>query len=112
MKALEDRKNEFESSLEQLIASDVRNNYLADIGDYRSLLVCMKNMWRDADASVKDRIIKRLIHKIEVGVDSVVIHYNVDKRNLDPKTKKTSKKEAFYQTIGSNSLTNGAQDWT
>ncbi len=42
---------------------------------------------------------ERLIHRVEVGTDSVVIHYNVDKRNMILKTKKPSPAGRLFYSI-------------
>ena len=117
MKTLEDRKLELSEKLEKLTKSS-QADYIAKLNEYDEFVQSLRKLWMTASSDMKSRIIKRLIHKIEVGVDSVVIHYNVDKRNMILETKKPSKKEGFFKNSnffnlnGSNSLTNGAQERT
>lgn len=118
MTILEKRKEE---ALEQLdkLADEPRMDFLAKLGDYQGFVADLRKLWLEANSEVKSKIIQRLIHKVEVGVDSVVVHYNVDKRNLGPKIKKPDSRSGFFKNSSvsncfnsSNSLTNGAQDWS
>ena len=134
MKTLEDRKLELSEKVEKLISTN-QTDYIAKYNEYDEFVQTLRKLWMTASSDMKSRIIKRLIHKVEVGANSVVIHYNVDKRNmiqvgsgfLPPadiqsihghKTKKPSEKEGFFKNSnffnlnGSNSLTNGAQERT
>lgn len=114
MKGLEDRKLETENQFEVLMLSDLEIDYKSNLKDFTAFSTSLREVWLTATPEVRSKIIQRLIHKIEVGEDSVVVHFNVDKRNLGPKTKKPSKKEGFLKKSnffyhnGSNSLTNGA----
>ncbi len=117
MKTLEDRKLELSDKLEKLSNSS-QTDYVAKLNDYNNFVQSLRKIWITASSDMKSRIIKRLIHKVEVGADSVVIHYNADKRNMILETKKPSKKEGFFKNSnffnlnGSNSLTNGARRGT
>ncbi len=112
MANLEKRKTEALELLDKLSdASD--SDFLVSLNDYQSFVRDLRELWISANSATKSKIIQRLIHRVEVGVDSVVIHYNVDKRNLGPKIKKPDSKSGFFKNYsdtlgGSNSLTNGA----
>ncbi len=117
MNTLEDRKLELSDKLERLSNSN-QTDYIAKFNEYDEFVQSLRKLWMTASSDMKSRIIKRLIHKVEVGAYSVLIHYNVDKRNMILKTKKPSKKEGFFKNSnffnlnGSNSLTNGARRGT
>lgn len=117
MKTLEDRKLELSDKIEKLTNS-TQADYIAKFNEYDEFVQSLKKLWMTASSDMKSRIIKRLIHKVEVRVDSVVIHYNIDKRNMILETKKPSEKEGFFKNPnffnlnGSNSLTNGARRGT
>ena len=112
MANLEKRKTEALELLDKLSdASD--SDFLVSLNDYQSFVRDLRELWISANSATKSKIIQRLIHRVEVGVDSVVIHYNVDKRNLGPKIKKPDSKSGFFKNYsdtlgGSNSWTNGA----
>ena len=118
MKGLEERKLETENQLELLMLSDLEIDYRANLKDFTAFSNSLREVWLTAGPKIKSRIIQRLVYKVEVGEDSVVVHFNVDKRNLGPKTKKASDLEAFlsrpnfFYHNGSNSLTNGARRGT
>ncbi len=117
MKGLEDRKLETGNQLELLMLSDLRVDYRTNLKDFTAFSTSLREVWPMACSEVKSKIIQRLVHKVEVGEESVAIHFNVDKRNLGPKTKKPSKEEGFLSSNffyhnGSNSLTNGARGQT
>ncbi|MFG1485612.1 recombinase family protein [Halobacteriovorax sp. RZ-1] len=106
---LEKRKSDAVELLDRL--SDVPEmDFLVNLNDYQSFISDLRELWLNAKSATKSKIIQRLIHKIEVGVDSVVVHYNVDKRNLGLKIKKPDSKSGFFKNYsnGSNSLTSGA----
>ena len=110
---LEKRKNEAIELLDKL--SDApETDFLVSLNDYQSFLRDLRELWLNANSATKSKIIQRLIHKVEVGVDSVVVHYNVDKRNMVPEIKKPDFESGFFKNYpnGSNSLTNGARNWT
>lgn len=110
---LEKRKAEAVELLDKL--SDApETDFLVNLNNYQSFVSDLRELWLNANSATKSKIIQRLIHKIEVGVDSVVVHYNVDKRNLGPKIKKPDSKSGIFKNYpnGSNSLTIGARRGT
>ncbi len=76
MNTLEDRKLELSDKLERLSNSN-QTDYIAKFNEYDEFVQSLRKLWMTASSDMKSRIIKRLIHKVEVGADSVVIHYNV-----------------------------------
>lgn len=81
MKTLEDRKLELSEKLERLTSSK-QSDFVTKFDEYNEFVKSLRKLWVTASSDMKSRIIKRLIHKVEVGSDSVVIHYNIDKRNM------------------------------
>lgn len=116
MATLDKRKSEALELLDRL--SDApESDFLVSLNDYQSFVNDLRELWFNANSATKSKITQRLIHKVEVGVDSVVVHYNVDKRNLGPKIKKLDSRSGFFKNYshtlgGSNSLTNGASGGT
>jgi site-specific DNA recombinase len=114
MKSLEERKSLIESNLEQMLVEDNKTDYTVNLDEYSKFIKSFRKSFFVASPEVKSKIIQRLVHKIEVGDKSVVLHYNVDKRNLGLKNTKAPdvKSEAFcssnnFYRVGSNSLTTG-----
>lgn len=110
---LEKRKSESMELLDRL--SDApETDFLVNLNVYQSFVGDLRELWLNANSATKSKIIQRLIYKIEVGVDSIVVHYNMDKRNIDPKIKKPDSRSGFFKNYsnGSNSLTNGARRGT
>ncbi len=68
------------------------------------------------------QMLKKFIHKIEVGVDSVKIHWIVDQDHFDRELalKRAGSRSSggglsdlgFFKDIGSYTLTNGTRDRT
>ena len=56
----------------------------AAMSDFISFAKCLKEVFAQGDAITKEKIIKRLIHKIEVNPDEVTLHLIVD-QNYYPK---------------------------
>ncbi|HEY8269342.1 MAG TPA: hypothetical protein VIG33_00515 [Pseudobdellovibrionaceae bacterium] len=44
--------------------------------DYAAFRALLKNFFKEADKAIQAEIIKRLVGKIEVGVDFVRVHYH------------------------------------
>ena len=77
------------------ISDAPETDFLVNLNDYQSFVSDLKELWFNANSASKSKIIQRLIHKVEVGIDFVVVHYNVDKRNLGPKIKGSSHLRVF-----------------
>ncbi len=89
--------------------------------DFEDLRMRLKKAFSDkADSKVKAQIIAKLVHRVDVGVDGVKIHYHVGDAHLkgvEPGGDKPSGSAGLWGPQknlcgGSNSLTNGARDWT
>ena len=80
MENLEQRKSEAVELLDRL-SDTPETDFLVNLNDYQSFVSDLRELWLSANSTTKSKIIQSLIHKIEVDVDSVVVHYNVDKRN-------------------------------
>jgi site-specific DNA recombinase len=112
MANLDKRKIEAVELLEKLTDAG-ETDFLVGLDDYQKFLSDMREFWPHANSEIKCKIIQRLIHKVEVGLKDIVVHYNVDKRNLDLKIKMPDLKSGILKnpsySIGSNSLTFGAR---
>ena len=81
-------------------------SFEAFASDYRKLL------GQDMAADAKKRLLKRFIHKIEIGTDSVKIHVIVDKEHYRQEAKINGAEAPlteinFLKNLGSNTLTVG-----
>jgi hypothetical protein len=82
LKGLEDRKLETQNQLELLMISDLKVDYRANLKDFTAFSSGLRAVWATTNSEIKSKIIQRLVHKIEVGEDLVVVHFNVGKRNF------------------------------
>jgi hypothetical protein len=82
LKGLEDRKLETQNQLELLMISDLKVDYRANLKDFTAFSSSLRAVWATTNSEIKSKIIQRLVHKIEVGEDLVVVHFNVGKRNF------------------------------
>ncbi|MCB0368632.1 MAG: recombinase family protein, partial [Bdellovibrionales bacterium] len=84
---------------------------------YQELLKTLKEFWLNGDAETKSKIIQWLIHRIDVGKESVTLHYQLIEKNLVREPVKSVSRplgagpeefKKFYVKNSSNSLTFGA----
>ncbi len=79
-----------------------------------------KSLKETPDFNIRRMTLQKFIRRVEIGVDSVKIYWNLDRefyeRELKMKIKKPGARDpGFLKTsanVGSQSLTNGARDWT
>lgn len=75
-----------------------------------------KSLKETTDFNVRRMILQKFIRRVEIGVDSVKIYWNLDKIFYERELKiKTPPKGGVFiksANVGSQSLTFGAQDWT
>lgn len=89
-----------------------------ELTDFKRLLVALKELWEGGDPPTRSKIIQWLIHKIEVGRDSVVIYYQLSGCNLLRESANAGSRlflcPDFKKVFGgcSNTLTSGAQEET
>ena len=109
MEKLEDAKKQAVSELEGL--QRIKGPYRelpADFRDFRSFTAFVGKALKEAsDPEVKAKIIKRLIHKVEVGVDRVKIHYFVGEDTVGSGSH--SPRSFSSMSVCSGSLTNGGE---
>ena len=82
-----------------------------------------KSLKENPDFNVRRSIMQKFIKRVEIGVDSIKIFWNLDKDHYNREIKLNVLAESTLansagvgfqklNNVGSHSLTNGAQDWT
>ena len=78
----------------------------ADFEDYRKFTALVsKSLAEEIDAEIRAKILRRLVHKVEVGTDGIVIHYYAGKDSIEGGGDASS--PHFFEKKGLCSLTNG-----
>ncbi len=122
MEKLEEHKETYERRLEALKKEgSIGNNKPIEIKHYKVLLKALKGLWLGGDPPTKSKIIQWLINKVEVGRESVTLHYQLTEGNLLRELAYAGSRvflcleSEFYNFFtrgSSNTLTFGARDWT
>lgn len=94
MESIESQREQTEKLLRQFQAEKVNIGKPAELSDFMQFTKGLNDVFRNGSAETREKVIKRLIHKVEMDLKTVTIHYIVDSRN-------------FLKNVGSNSLTNG-----
>ena len=68
-----------------------------------------KVLSKEKNPEIQTKVINRLIYRVEVGVNKVVIHYYAGQDTIGDVAKATSPN--FFVFGGSDRLTNGGPDW-
>jgi site-specific DNA recombinase len=77
-----------------------------------------KTLLENPDFNIKRSILQKFIHRVEIGIDSMKIYWNLDQSLLESelKIKKPGARDPGFLNLsanfGSQSLLFGAQDWT
>jgi site-specific DNA recombinase len=84
--------------------------------------IASKTLKENPDFNIRRSLLQKFIYRVEIGVESVKIYWNLDQEFFERelKIKKPSARDDgflkthtfFSSNSGSQSLTNGAQDWT
>jgi len=83
--------------------------------------IARKTLKDNPDFNVKRSLLQKFIHRVEIGIDSLNIHWNLDEDLFESelKIKKPGARDpgflnsyTFYSNSGSQSLTNGAREGT
>ncbi len=83
--------------------------------------IASKTLKENPDFNLKRSLLQKFVHRVEIGVDSVKIYWNLDQEFFERelKIKKPEARDSgflkthtFPSNSGSQSLTNGARDWT
>ena len=83
MEKVEKLKKEAEAKLQEIKKMGARlSEPPIDLKSYEKFLESLKSIMKTASPEMKSKIIRRLIHRIEVGKKEVKIYYNVDKSSL------------------------------
>lgn len=117
MEKLEEAKNELEEKLLKIADQNVAGR-LVPMENFQSFAAYTKKvLLPNSDFGLKRRIMQKFIRKIEVGVDSIKIHWNLDKHHYQQELKimlsaqnplvKTTRGSLLERVAGSPSLTSG-----
>jgi hypothetical protein len=71
MEKVEKTREDYQERIRELEAHSPMLEKLGVLKDYSAFLSMLKDFFQNADKEVQAEIIKRLIGKIEVGIDSV-----------------------------------------
>ncbi|HPI39695.1 MAG TPA: hypothetical protein PLJ21_02755 [Pseudobdellovibrionaceae bacterium] len=63
---------------------------------------------KNADHDVKKRMVQKFIKKVEIGIDEVKIHWNLDQEHYEREQVLKKQNPHFFKNVGSHSLTSGA----
>ncbi|MCB0368140.1 MAG: recombinase family protein [Bdellovibrionales bacterium] len=118
MEKLTEHKELYEKQLEAFQVKGGLEIKPIELRQYQALLKTLREFWKNGDSETKSKIIQWLIHRIDVGKDSVTIHYQLIENELvresvlsgsRPFGGDVSEFKKFFVKKSSNSLTNGAQ---
>lgn len=113
MEKIEEQKAIYEKRLDEWKLSGVGiKSKPIELDDYEALLKALKGLWLNGDPETKSKIIGWLIGKIEVGRDTVVLHYQLGETIALSKPGSEMNVREFFCHSSSNSLTNGAREGT
>lgn len=121
MQKLESVKNEYEASLALLSESGQgRADRIVQFDALRAFAKHYKEfLTQDSNPQQRNRLIRKFVEKVEVGVDSIRINFFVDKKHYERELAIAESGSAsgkpikgFSRFLGSQTLTNGPQDWT
>jgi len=79
--------------------------------------IAKKTLMENPDFNIKRNILQKFIHRVEIGVESMRIFWNLDQENFESelKIKKPGARDPGFLNLsanfGSQSLLFGAQDW-
>lgn len=107
MEVIERQKEQTEALLAQLKANLSTSGKPAELKNFLLFTKRLKTLFKNGSPEVKEKIIKRFIHKVEVDKEAVTLHYIVDSRHYNPQRGSSDPSEDFFKNSGSNSLTNG-----
>lgn len=122
MEKLEGHKELYQKQLQSLKEAGAMGYHKPiQLEHYNALLKALKGLWSLGDPPTRSKIIQWLIHKIEVGRDSVVLHYQLGESNLLRELASAGSRlflclesnfANFFKGNSSNTLTIGAPEWT
>ena len=99
LKTLKEKSNKAENKLLEVKNKEgIGVDIPAEIKDYRKYTEILDKIWsstKKRDCEFKNKMIKRLISKIEVSNEGVVVHYHVGKNQI----KKESLEDSFFKPV-------------
>ena len=87
----------------------------AELTDFKAFRKSLAKAIRNPKGTDRAKIVSKLVHKVEVGVDQVTVHYFVGKDRINKESADLAGPRGLSLknlSIGSNSLTFGAPEWT
>ena len=84
----------------------------ASLKDYDRFREGLKKLFLSSDPKIKAQVIEKMVHKVEVGIDSVKVHYFVGQSHIARESGKKPGSRDFFVSDSSNSLTFGAPERT
>lgn len=127
MERLEEVKKENEEQLKNLKTSGRSSfNRIVNLEKFEDFAINYKHFLKDATVTEKKQILQKFIRKVEVGVNSVKVHWIVDQDHFDRElalksagsglqegpTGSSLLNSSFFKNYGSYTLTNGARRGT
>jgi predicted nucleic acid-binding Zn-ribbon protein len=118
MEKLQSYKDEHQQSLEELMAGGQTSlDRIVGLGTFESFANhYRKFITNESDINQRKQLIKKFISKIQLGTDSLNIHFIVDqdhyKQELALTRAGSSPQSKIFRNFGSHTLTNGARNWT
>lgn len=117
MEKIETYKNEIEEQLLNVreINLDEKLVGFETFSEFRQIV--KKSLSENSDMNIRKMILQKFIKRVEIGPDSVKIHWNVDKEFFENELSQAkacgfSNLLKISRNVGSNSLTIGAPIWT
>lgn len=86
----------------------------AALEDYKALLATVKRGFEEkSTVDWRSKLIRQLIHKIEIGTDRVIIHYRIGQKwvKTGMESKKWPSNPEIFKGSGSRTLQSGGSGW-
>lgn len=112
MEKLEIAKKEIEESLAKVKKQPINfEQRIVKVQTFQAFAENYRKFIKNADHEVKKQMVQKFIKKVEIGVDEVKIHWNLDQEHYERELAlrgRSAEGQVFLINVGSNSLTSGA----
>ena len=116
MRVLSGKRDQANEILNELMkAPEIGLEIPVELKEYQEFLKAMALLWLDpqTNSELKERIIKKLISRIEIDNDSADVHFFVGKSYFRRELKgQMAECRESLKIVGSSTCQNGAQDWS
>ncbi len=113
MEKLEIAKKEIEESLAKVKKQPINfEQRIVKVQTFQAFAENYRKFIKNADHEVKKQMVQKFIKKVEIGVDEVKIHWNLDQEHYERELAlrgRSAEGQVFLINVGSYSLTIGAQ---